>query len=78
LWVANGILLLRVGCAAAVLEVIRSVIPHEGILYVPKVYPNMRELMSEKRVGVKIFVSVKRFRIIDEKNDETLKVVEKN
>jgi hypothetical protein len=57
--VADCVLLLNVGGAAAVLEVINRAPAHVLVLYAAKIYPDVRELMNKKRAGVQVFVIVK-------------------
>jgi hypothetical protein len=50
--IADAVLLLHQGGAAAVLEVIDPVLAHESVLDATKVDPYMGELMGEERPGV--------------------------
>ena len=45
------VLLVHIGCAAAVLEIIQALFPYVVALDAAKVYPDMRELMNEKRAA---------------------------
>src|SRR5688572_644610 len=56
--IADGVLLLHVGGATAVLEVIARLTAHVGILDAAEVYPDMRQLVHEQRPAVQKFVSV--------------------
>src|SRR5581483_11910310 len=46
-WISLGVLAMRVGRAARVLEIIQPVLANESIFDFAKVDPNMRELMNE-------------------------------
>src|SRR5947209_4281760 len=54
--ITDRILLLHVGRAATVLEVINSLPAHELILDAAKVYPQVRELVDEERASVEELV----------------------
>ena len=58
LGIPNGVLLVHVGCATAVLEVVNRLPAHEGILDAAEVNPQVGELMHEQRGAVKKFVAV--------------------
>ena len=56
--IVDRVLLLHIGGAAAVLEVIDAFVAHEHVLDAAKIDPDVRQLMREQRSGVKIVVSV--------------------
>src|SRR3989304_2115046 len=56
--VVHRVLLLDIGRAAAVLEIVDALDAHEGVLNAAKVDPDMRELVREQRPGVKILISL--------------------
>src|SRR5262249_41479444 len=50
--IPNRVFLLDERRLAAVLEVVRPVLPHEGVADAAKVYPHVRQLMREERSRV--------------------------
>ena len=56
--IPNGVLLVHVGCATAVLEVVHRLAAHEGVLDAAEVHPHVGELMHEQRGAVQKLVAV--------------------